>query len=70
MPSTGRRPSTRHAFKLIPLVLHLQLLTEKTGQRTVPSVWVGGKHIGGCDDTHALHSSGKLVPMIEAASKL
>ncbi|KAG2491300.1 hypothetical protein HYH03_010306 [Edaphochlamys debaryana] len=31
-----------------------------TGRRTVPQVFVGGKFIGGCDDTVALHNAGKL----------
>ena len=44
-------------------------LAEQTGQSTVPSVFVGGKHIGGNDDTHALHRRGGLVPLIEAATK-
>mmetsp|Transcript_1768 Transcript_1768/g.2092 ORF Transcript_1768/g.2092 Transcript_1768/m.2092 type:complete len:130 (+) Transcript_1768:142-531(+) len=25
-----------------------------TGQRTVPSIWIGGKHIGGCDDLRSI----------------
>merc|ERR1711892_227767 len=39
-------------------------LAEKTGQRTVPNVFIGGQHIGGCDDTLKLHADGKLVPMV------
>ena len=35
-------------------------LLRTTGQRTVPSVFVGGDHVGGCDDTFALHASGQL----------
>jgi len=35
-------------------------LLRTTGQRTVPSVFVGGDHVGGCDDTYALHASGQL----------
>ena len=31
------------------------------GQRTVPSIFVNGQHIGGCDDTVALHESGWRV---------
>lgn len=42
-------------------------LTRLTGQRTVPNVFVGGEHIGGCDDTMALHESGGLIPALEAA---
>ncbi|CAH2080036.1 unnamed protein product, partial [Thlaspi arvense] len=35
-------------------------LAEWTGQRTVPNVFIGGKHIGGCDTTMSMHSNGKL----------
>ncbi|KAM2682813.1 hypothetical protein EV1_044512 [Malus domestica] len=39
-------------------------LAEWTGQRTVPNVFIGGNHIGGCDKTTALHKEGKLVPLL------
>ncbi|XP_042045607.1 glutaredoxin-like, partial [Salvia splendens] len=42
-------------------------LAEWTGQRSVPNVFIGGKHIGGCDATTALHSAGKLVPLLTEA---
>lgn len=38
-----------------------------TGRRTVPQVFVGGKFIGGCDDTMALHNAGKLKPLLAEA---
>eukprot|EP00899_Mesostigma_viride_P000108 jgi/Mesvir1/10098/Mv06971-RA.1 len=41
-----------------------------TGQKTVPSVFIGGKHIGGCDDTFKLEGSGQLVPMLKSAGAL
>ena len=34
------------------------------GKRTVPQVFIGGKHIGGCDDTHALDENGELDKLI------
>jgi glutaredoxin 3 len=40
-------------------------LLQLTGQETVPNVFVKGKSIGGCDDTHALHSKGQLLPLIQ-----
>ena len=43
------------------------VLLEVTGQRTVPSVFVGGTHVGGNDDTQAKAASGELQKMIEAA---
>uniref|UniRef100_A0A0C9QNJ9 TSA: Wollemia nobilis Ref_Wollemi_Transcript_16148_732 transcribed RNA sequence n=1 Tax=Wollemia nobilis TaxID=56998 RepID=A0A0C9QNJ9_9CONI len=45
-------------------------LKEWTGQRTVPNVFIGGTHIGGCDDTVAKHNSGKLVPLLSEAGAL
>ncbi|KAF3332839.1 glutaredoxin-like protein [Carex littledalei] len=45
-------------------------LHQWTGQRTVPNVFIGGKHIGGCDSTVALHNQGKLVPLLTEAGAL
>jgi glutaredoxin len=39
-------------------------LARMTGQRTVPNVFIGGAHIGGCDDTMALKKSGELRKML------
>jgi len=44
-------------------------LQEITGARSVPRVFVGGKFIGGGSETEALHKSGKLAPMIDAAKQ-
>eukprot|EP00742_Colponemidia_sp_Colp-10_P001032 GILJ01001118.1.p4 GENE.GILJ01001118.1~~GILJ01001118.1.p4 ORF type:complete len:102 (-),score=21.08 GILJ01001118.1:682-987(-) len=41
-------------------------LARKTGQRTVPNVFIGGNHVGGCDDTNAAHRSGKLKELLSA----
>lgn len=46
------------------------LLAVITGQRTVPSVWVGGKFIGGSDDTYAAYRTGRLQSMLGFSSKL
>jgi glutaredoxin 3 len=35
-------------------------LFEKTGQRTVPQIFIDGVSVGGCDDLHALDREGKL----------
>ncbi|KAF8399215.1 hypothetical protein HHK36_015080 [Tetracentron sinense] len=42
-------------------------LAQWTGIRTVPNVFIGGNHIGGCDMTTALHKEGKLVPLLTEA---
>ena len=35
-------------------------LLQRTGQKTVPNVFVNGTHVGGCDNTFEAHSSGRL----------
>ena len=39
-------------------------LAELSGQRTVPNIFIKGKHVGGCDKVHQLHEEGKLLAMI------
>ena len=41
-------------------------LLEMTGQKTVPNVWIKGRHIGGNDDTQALFKSGVLAQLLGA----
>jgi glutaredoxin 3 len=41
-------------------------MMKKSGRRTVPQIWIGGRHIGGCDDLYALEREGKLDPLLEA----
>ena len=38
-----------------------------TGRRTVPQIFIGGQHVGGCDDLHALDERGGLAPMLAGA---
>ena len=35
-------------------------MASKAGKTSVPQIWFGEDHIGGCDDLHALHSGGNL----------
>ena len=35
------------------------------GRTTVPQIWVGETHVGGCDDLHCLESSGKLDRLLD-----
>ena len=44
-------------------------MTQKSGgRRTVPQIWIGSRHVGGCDDLYALEREGKLDPLLEAKS--
>jgi glutaredoxin 3 len=40
-------------------------MLQKSGRRTVPQIWIGERHIGGCDDLHALDRAGKLDPLLK-----
>eukprot|EP01126_Amoeba_proteus_P032395 TRINITY_DN3159_c0_g1_i2.p1 TRINITY_DN3159_c0_g1~~TRINITY_DN3159_c0_g1_i2.p1 ORF type:complete len:149 (-),score=8.52 TRINITY_DN3159_c0_g1_i2:12-458(-) len=42
------------------------VLHQMTGQRTVPSVWINGKFVGGSDKVVSLHTAGKLAGLISA----
>lgn len=36
----------------------------RTGRRTVPQIFIGDTHVGGCDDLYALERAGKLDPLL------
>jgi glutaredoxin 3 len=42
-------------------------MMEITGRRTVPQIFIGDTHVGGCDDLMALDSKGGLLPLLNAA---
>jgi glutaredoxin 3 len=42
-------------------------MMEITGRRTVPQIFIGTTHVGGCDDLMALDSQGGLLPLLNAA---
>ena len=41
-------------------------MMELTGRRTVPQIFIGDTHVGGCDDLMALDSQGGLVPLLQS----
>ena len=43
-------------------------MMEKTARRTVPQIFVGDTHVGGCDDLIALDQAGKLIPLLSGES--
>jgi glutaredoxin 3 len=43
-------------------------MQQKSGRRTVPQIWIGSRHIGGCDDLYALDRAGKLDPLLAETS--
>mmetsp|Transcript_9884 Transcript_9884/g.27429 ORF Transcript_9884/g.27429 Transcript_9884/m.27429 type:complete len:126 (+) Transcript_9884:112-489(+) len=46
-----------------------QALAVKTGQRTVPNVFVTGQHVGGNDDVHYAFRRGSLLQMLQQWSR-
>jgi len=42
-------------------------MTKKSGRRTVPQIWIGERHVGGCDDLYALDRAGELDPLLKGA---
>ena len=44
-----------------------EMVERSGGRNTFPQIFVGGKHIGGCDDMLALERAGQLDPLLKAA---
>ena len=42
-------------------------MMEITGRRSVPQIFIGDTHVGGCDDLMALDAKGGLVPLLQGA---
>ena len=45
-----------------------EMLKRSGGAATYPQIFIGDRHIGGCDDLHALDAAGGLDPLLAAAS--
>lgn len=43
-------------------------MMEKTRRRTVPQIYIGDTHVGGCDDLIALDATGELEPLLAAGA--
>ena len=42
-------------------------MIDLTGRRTVPQIFIGDTHVGGCDDLVALDQRGELLPLLAGA---
>lgn len=42
-----------------------QMLVKSSGRRTVPQIFIGEMHVGGCDDLYALNDAGKLDALLK-----
>lgn len=45
--------------------LQAEMIAKSGGKRTVPQIFIGETHIGGCGDLYALDSAGKLKTMLD-----
>ena len=45
-----------------------QRMMEVTGRRTVPQIFIGETHVGGCDELIELDREGGLMPLLQAAA--
>ncbi|TNF60766.1 MAG: glutaredoxin 3 [Burkholderiales bacterium] len=41
-------------------------MTQLTGRTSVPQIFIGDTHVGGCDDLHALDARGGLMPLLQS----
>ena len=41
-------------------------MMQRSGRRTVPQIWIGEQHVGGCDDLHDLDREGRLDALLAA----
>jgi len=44
-----------------------EMQTRSRGGRTVPQIFIGETHVGGCDDLYALEGRGQLDPLLAKA---
>jgi len=43
-------------------------MEQRSGRRTVPQIWIGDRHVGGCDDLHELEADGELDALLAAVA--
>ena len=43
-----------------------EMVQRAQGRRTVPQIFIDGRHVGGCDDLYALDAQGELDPLLAA----
>lgn len=43
-----------------------EMMQRSGGGHTVPQIFIGGRHVGGCDELYELERSGKLNPMLDS----
>ena len=44
-----------------------QEMMRRSGRRTVPQIWIGERHVGGCDELYELEHAGELDALLAAS---
>jgi glutaredoxin 3 len=61
------RPGCGYCSAAKSLLTRKKAMYDRAGEgSTFPQIWIGGTHIGGCDDLYALDREGKLDGMLES----
>jgi glutaredoxin 3 len=50
--------------------LRSKMITRANGRTTVPQIFIGATHVGGCDDLYALDEAGRLDPLLHGGPNL
>ena len=45
--------------------LRAEMVARAHGRTTVPQIFIGATHVGGCDDLYELEDAGKLDPLLQ-----
>ena len=45
-----------------------EMMARSSGRRTVPQIFIGDTHVGGCDDLYALDAAGGLDPLLKSGA--
>jgi glutaredoxin 3 len=48
--------------------LRHKMIARANGRTTVPQIFIGATHVGGCDDLYALEDAGRLDPLLNGSS--
>ena len=67
----GLLESKGASFEVIDVEARPEALAEmmaRSGRRTVPQIFIGATHVGGCDDLYALDAAGGLDPLLKSGA--
>ena len=45
-------------------------MTQRSGQTAVPQIWIGERHVGGCDELYALERAGALDALLRETESI